>query len=132
MKTNEDITKLIPQDGFDNYHIEELSELTSQEIEPIVSELLVYLKDMKTIVVKELTPILINHETVIRKPLIEILDNESEDSIWKYNLIAYIIKEFTKEEQKNYEASLTRIATKPTFREAWHETNDIAAKVLNQ
>lgn len=132
MKTTTDIKKLVPVDGMDNYHIDELSELTSKEIEPIILDLLVYLKDMKTIVVKELAPILVNHETVLRKPIIDILDNETEDSIWKYNIIAYIMQEFTKDEIKNYEASLTRIIDKPTFRENWHETNDIAKKVLTK
>lgn len=130
MKTKEEIQNYIPKDKFDNYHIDHMLELSSEEIEPIVADLLFWLKDMNLLVTKELVAVLVKNEEVVRPHVIGILDNTKEDTIWKYNLINNIILNLDAAVIKNYEVALKRIVDKPTKLENHHETNTLANKAL--
>lgn len=131
MKTKQELEKYIPKDKFDNFEIENLNTLSNEELTIILPELLLWFKNMNNIVSKELTVELRNREEVLRPFLLESLKDIEIDSVWKYNIITYLIKYFTASEINNYKEVLNTIATNPNTYELDHEVNVVAMEVLS-
>lgn len=132
MKTIEEIQIFLPKDKFDNYHIEDLYELTNEEISLIAPNLLVWLKDVNLPVSKELIHVLKLREEVLRKQVLDILTNLKEDSIWKYNIINHLINNYDLDSLNHYKEALIRISTNPTKLELDRETSKLASLVLEK
>lgn len=127
-----DLKEYVPKHRLDNYYMEELYNLSEDEIEEIVYDLIFWLKDMSQPISKEIAPLLVEKPNAIKKQVIEILNNELEDSILKYNIISYVLLNLNKENLKDYEESLKRIVEKPTKYEKYYETTLIAKELLNK
>lgn len=130
MSDIKDYSKYLPKHHMDNYYIEELKDLTDQEIQPLLKDLLVWVKNMHQAVSKEVVTVLLPREKLLKDIIIELLENERTDSILKYNIIAYLINEFSSESKKEYQDVLERIANKPIKWEVYSEVDIIAKKVL--
>lgn len=127
---SKNIKGLTPKHRLDNFHLEELYELDNEDIKIIAYDLLVWLKDMSQPVTKELIPLLILKEEGLKEDIIKIFNNRDEDSILKYNIINYILKEL--KDINYYKDSLERIVNKPTKYEEFYETNNVAKSLLNK
>lgn len=132
MKRIEELKELIPKHSLDNYHIEDLMELSDDELLLISNDLLKWLRNMHFAVAKEVAIVFSTRHNAIKNILKSHLDNLELDTIWKYNIIAYVIGEFNNEDINYYNISLTRITDKPTKAELYSEVNDIAKTVLNK
>jgi len=127
-----DVKDYLPQHHLDNFYIDEMLELTEEEIKPILLDLITWLKDMSKPIANQLLPVLIKNPNALEDIIKEILDGEKTDTIWKYNIITYVIKEFPLENKQNLKKTLERIVNKPYKYETIYET-DIAAKaILNE
>lgn len=122
----------LPKHHLDNYYIEELKALSDLEIEPLLKDLLIWVKNMHQGVTKEVVSVLVLRANLLTEILIELLENEKTDTILKYNIIAYLINYFPNENKKLYITTLNRIINKPTKYELYSEVNIIAKNVLEQ
>jgi len=129
---SENIKQYVPKHRLDNFHIEELYQLKDSDIKIISYELLVWLKDMSQPISKELVPLLILKHNGLSESIIKIFDDLKEDSILKYNIINYVLKELSDNDLKIYSNSLNRIVEKPTKYEKFYETNIVAKEILKR
>lgn len=132
MNNENDFKKYLPKHHLDNYYIEELKALSDKEIEPLLKDLLIWVKNMHQGVSKEVVSVLVLRANLLSEILIELLDNEKTDTILKYNIIAYLINDFSNENKKIYLKTLNRIINKPTKYELYSEVNIIAKKVVEE
>lgn len=124
-----DVKDYLPRHHLDNFYIDEMLELTEDEIKPILLDLITWLKDMSKPIASQLLPILIKNPNALEDVITKILDGEKTDTIWKYNIITYVVKEFPLENKVNLKKVLERIVNKPYKYEKIYET-DIAAKII--
>lgn len=129
---NKDVKKYLPRHHLDNFYIEEMLELTEEEIKPILPELLNWTKDMSKAIAQQLIPVLVKNPNALEDTIKKILDDEKKDAIWKYNIIFYVIKGFELENKKNYKETLKRIVTNPNKWEVKYEVSEIAQRVLDE
>lgn len=127
-----DFREYLPKHHMDNYYIEELKALSDEEIKPLLKDLLVWVKNMHLPVSKEVVDVLIKRANLLTEIITELLENERTDSILKYNIIAYLIQKFPKDEITKYEKVLNRIVSKPIKWEIYSEVDLIAKTVLNK
>src|SRR5690554_1452534 len=125
---SKDIKEFVPKHHLDNSYIDELMELTEEEIKPIVLDLITWLKDMSKPIANQLMPILLKNENILEDVIKSILDDQKKDTIWKYNIIFYLIRKFNLDNKKKYFNSLKRIYENPNKYELYYETN-LAAKI---
>ncbi len=132
MSEKNNFEEYLPKHHLDNYYIEELKSLSDDEIKPLLKELLIWVKNMHLPVTKEVVTVLVIRGNLLSETLVELLENDKTDTVLKYNIIAYLIKEFPLENKKDYQKVLKRITDKPTKYEVYSEVNIIAKEVLNQ
>lgn len=126
------VEKYLPRHHLDNFYIDEMLELSEEEIKPILFELVSWLKDMSKPIANQLLPILIKNPNNLEPVIIKILDDEKSDSNWKYNIIRYVLANFPKENKKAYQKSLKRIVDKPFKYELKYDVVEIAQVLLNE
>lgn len=124
-----DLNKLIPEHKFDTEKVELLNDLTFEQIEPIIRNLLEWLQDgnwpvsrplgnyLKTLSAEKLGPY-----------LLEILDGN--DYEWKYFLIAILGDKVNGVQYQPFLDEIYRIANHPTEIEKRCELHEIAQLML--
>lgn len=124
-----DLNKLIPEHKFDTEKVELLKDLTFDEIEPIIRNLLEWLQDgnwpvsrplgkyLKTLPAEKLGPY-----------LMEILNRN--DYEWKYFLIAILGDKVNGVQYQPFLNEIYRIANDPTEIEKRCELDDIAKLMI--
>ena len=124
-----DLNKLIPEHKFDTEKVEILKDLTFDEIEPIIRNLLEWLQDgnwpvsrplgkyLKTLPAEKLGPY-----------LMEIL--YKNDYEWKYFLIAILGDKINGVQYRPFLNEIYRIANDPTEIEKRCELDDIAKLMI--
>lgn len=132
IRLNKDVKKYLPRHHLDNFYVDEMMELTEEEIKPILPELLDWTKDMSKAIAQQLIPVLLKNPKGLESIIVKILDDQKIDAIWKYNIIFYVIKGFNLENKKNFEKTLKRIVEKPNKWEIKYEVVEIAQKVLDE
>ena len=88
------IQKLIPSNKFDDSHINELKQLSHDEIRPILPNLLEWIQDYNWPIAKQILSILLQHEDDVTPLVLEILQ-KSTDSMWKYWLMNLYIPQLS-------------------------------------
>lgn len=131
MKTKKELEILLPKHNQDNYHIEDLLLLSNEQFSLLADDLLIWMKNMHYPVTKEVALVLSKRHEVLKDNLIKNLNDNKVDAVWKYNVIAYVIALFNKEDKKYYTKTLNRIIDKPTKEEIYSEVNIIAKEVTN-
>ena len=124
------VKNLVPKNKFDFSGMEELMKLSDEEIEPVIPDLLAWMKDMNWPVAKEMPALLALHPKTIIPHIIEIFQPEQPECDWK----TYIIQELLPLLDKKYllmlKPSLERIAKNPTWEELEEETNIAAEDII--
>lgn len=124
-----EIKKYLPKHRLDNFYMEELNALTDEEISLVLNELLIWIKNMNIPVSVEVAALLVKRPNVVLSVFKAHLDDPKIEAVYKYNIIAHIIKKFNAVEIEKYKQQLTRIVEKPTKEEKYAEI-DILAKTL--
>ena len=73
-----DVKDYLPQHHLDNFYIDEMLELTEEEIKPILLDLITWLKDMSKPIANQLLPVLIKNPNALEDIIKEILDGEKQ------------------------------------------------------
>ena len=126
------VEDLIPKSKFDCSNIEALNRLSNEEIEPIISELIAWMKDMNWPVAKEMPTILSKHQKQTIPHIIEILKPEQPECDWKSFIIYALLPLFNAENLLKIKPALKRIADNPTVGELSDETNLAAEELLRE
>lgn len=127
IKTKDEVKKYLPKHPMDNYHINEIMELNDDDFKVIKDDLFIWMKNMQHPVSIEIAAVFTKRHIIIKESLVKSLNNELVDSVFKYNIIKYIISSFSKKDQQYYEVAIERIAKNPTKEELYAEV-DVLAK----
>ena len=79
MRTLDD---LMPKTKFEDSGIGELNQLSDEEIEPVLPELLAWMKDMNWPIANEMPGLLAKHQKIIAPHIIDVLQPEKLLLIW--------------------------------------------------
>ena len=127
MRTLDD---LMPKTKFDDSGIGELNQLSDEEIEPVLPELLAWMKDMNWPIANEMPGLLAKHQKIIAPHIIDILQPEQLECDWKTNLVQHLLPLMDKEYLMMVKPCLMRIAENPTWGEKSEDTDTAARKLL--
>ncbi len=96
-------------------------------VEPVLTELLEWLKDFNWPVARRLQPILAS----IGLPLVQPIDRAfaSNDETWQYWIIVCLLSE-NQDLRKHYQSVLSEIANHPTDLQRQHELDRVAKNAL--
>lgn len=124
------IKNLVPKNKYDFSGMEELMKLSDEEIEPVIPDLLAWMKDMNWPVAKEMPDLLALHQETLIPHIIEILQPEQGESDWKYYIINYLLPLLDEKYLLMLKPALERIVKNPTRGELAEETNIAAENFL--
>jgi hypothetical protein len=122
------VQDLIPRTKSDLERAQAAIEAGYPTVEPILSDLVAWLKDMNWPVAKELTPFLRS----IGKPLVPHIWHvlQSDDEIWKYWVIGHLIPYLSKDVATQFRPELERLCFQPRQNEKHEELDERARGVL--
>lgn len=129
MKTLDEIKKYLPRHKLDNFYMEELNELSDEELGLILEDLLIWVKNMNFPISVEIVDLLKKRPNLVKETLLSHLKNPKIEPVYKYNIIAQLIKNYSEEDILFYKDELGRLANKPTKEEKYAEV-DLIAKTL--
>lgn len=121
------IKNLLPKDKFDIESVENLKNFSFDEIQPIVPDLLEWLKDCNWPVSKPIFNFLLPYTDNISSDILEILNGT--DEVWKY----WILSGFGDSITNNLvNEEIKRIAFKPTKNELNEGIAEIALELIQK
>lgn len=126
------IEDLVPKHKFDFSGLEELKELSDEEIAPILPALLEWMKDMNWPIAQEMPSLLIMHQKVLMPYIVDVLKPEQVEGDWKNYIIWDLLPLLDKEYAIEIEPYLERIVENPTRNEVFDETNIEAEDFLQE
>ena len=103
-----DIKTLLPKDKFDDSTMSELSQLTDEQIQPIILDLLEWLQDYNWPIAKKILPVLIEHQSVALPYISDILNGD--DAMWKYWIMTLFLPELTEMNQSIFVSDVKKLA----------------------
>ncbi len=119
---------LIPKNKFDNSTIEKLKELSDEEIESILPELLKWIQDINWPVANEILPVLALHQEKLAIYILKVLNGK--DEIWKYWIIEKLLPLFIDKNLIPLIPTIEKIAETPTSTEYFEDVNEVAKEFL--
>lgn len=121
-----DIRELIPKDKDDQKSIEQLKQLSFEDIEPIISDLLQCLQDMNWPIASPIAELLEPFSDKIVSEILNIL--KTNDGMWKLWILSTLARKTT---DPRLLEEIERIAKFPTRDEIEEEVNLEAIAILN-
>ena len=122
----ENIFELIPKDKFDQKPFHKLMEISEEEIQPILPELLSWMADVNWPIAKDIVRVLTRFPNSIVPLIKERLKPSERDEDWKYFIISSLIPQLSKDAQILLDNDISRIITHPTDNEIHAEVWNIA------
>ena len=120
----DNLRNLVPKDKFDIEPISRLMEISEDDIQPILPELLSWIADMNWPVAQEMIKVLPRFSRSLLPLVKEQLQPEEKDGMLKYFIITDLIPELSSSVQLELLADILRIIDNPT-----DDENDIS--ILN-
>lgn len=124
------VKNLVPKNKFDFSGMEELMKLSDEEIEPVIPDLLAWMKDMNWPVANEMPALLALHQEVLIPHIIEMLQPEQLECDWKTYVIQDLLPLLDEKYLLMLKPALERIVKNPTWGELDEVTNIQAEKFL--
>lgn len=121
-----EIKELIPKHKDDQKVIGELKKLSFEQLEPIISDLLIWVQDMNWPIAGPIAEVLKPFENRITAEIIKIL--KTDDDAWQWNVLANFARNTT---DPLLLREIERIAKFPTKNEIDAEINLEALAILN-
>jgi len=120
----DNITEFIPKDKFDLKPISTLMEISEDEIQPILPDLLFWIADMNWPVAEPMVNVLTRFPSSIVPLIKDRLKPSETDEDWKYFIITSLIPELPVDAQKLLTDDILRIIQNPS-------DGEIAGEVVN-
>lgn len=121
---------IVPADKFDLAAVDRAVALGWPGVEPVVSELLVWVQDYNWPVAHSLTPFLASIGRPLAPYLVPILDGD--DYVWQYWVIQFLLTDADPELVWQFRPLLLRIADRPTDEERLEGLDEVAAVALGR
>lgn len=125
-----DINKCIPENKFDTAAVEQASAIGFPTLNPILSNLLVWVKDANWPVAAGTASLLSNAGPEIVPHIKEVLN--SEDGMWKYWVIKLVAKKLASDVRSELRTDLVRLTTAPTPDDICCDVDKAAKDILSQ
>ena len=116
----------LPADKFDVEAVERLSELSDDELRPLIPELLTWIQDMNWPVAGPAAELLSERKELVEPFIPPLLRAEQKDEVWKYCLIRTLVKAWGNSASDCIKNEVMRIAASPTDTEKAEEVNEAA------
>ena len=120
----------IPKDKFDTAAIERAEQIGFPKLNPVLSDLLVWLQDGNWPVAPRTASLLSNAGVEILPHIKDILN--SKDGIWKYWTINLVVRNLSSDVLSGLRSDLARLADHPTFDDQVEEVDVVARVLLNR
>ena len=95
VKMNCSIYDLVPKHKSDISHLQEIKELSDDEIRPILFSLLEWIRDINWPIASEILAVLEKHQKEVIPLISKVLVPEESDNIWKYWIIKELLPLFS-------------------------------------
>ena len=115
---------------FDTDKLIELDLLSSEEIAPILPELLSWMRDMNWPVAREMPQLLAKHQKMLVPHIIDALAPEQDECDWKRWIISQLLTRFDEQNLVQLKPVLKRIIDEPTWGEKSEDVDIEAAEFL--
>jgi len=125
-----DIRNLIPTSKRDLERARAAVEAGYPAVDPILDELMKWLQDYNWPVAHVLAPFLASVGSPIAPHIWHVL--RSDDDIWKYWVIAIVLRGLSKDVAAEFRPELERLCHSPSPREKTHELDEQAREVLTR
>ncbi len=125
-----DLANCIPKGKFDTEAVERAAEFGFPAINPILPELLEWVKDANWPAAQDLFPVLADSGPEITPHITAIL--ESNDQCWKYIVLLCLVTKLKLEVSELYQENVVRMAYDPTEDEQNEEIDEQAREVMVQ
>ena len=125
------IYDLVPKHKSDISHLQEIKELSDDEIRPILFSLLEWIRDINWPIASEILAVLEKHQKEVIPLISKVLVPEESDNIWKYWIIKELLPLFSYNNLKPIIPNVRRIAINPTKSEVIEEVNCVANDFLS-
>ncbi len=119
---------LIPKDKFDNSTINQLCMLTDNEMQPIIFNLLEWLRDYNWPIARDILPIVILHQNIAMPHILTIL--QGNDIMWKYWIIELVIPYLIDPNKQLVKSELERLSSVEIINEDIDEIVKLVKKCL--
>ena len=113
------LKKLIPKDKFDLEPIPELMQISEEDVQAILPELLFCIADINWPIAAEMLKVLIRFPTSVTPLIKEVLKPTATDEEWKYFIIAHLLPKLPESSQKSLAEDIQRILDNPTDNEVY-------------
>ena len=123
---------LLPENKFDISAVNSLMGLPDEEVIPILPELLTWIQDINWPIAIPMLSVLKKFEKHLQPYILNILQPEETDDVWKYWIISKLLPLFSNEKLKVYKKSIERISKYPTHGEKKEEVDIVATSFLAQ
>lgn len=119
---------LLPVDKSDYDSVAHIRTLTTNELEPLIPQLLTWLQDQNWPIFRDVRELLLRYPKEIVEPVRGIL--KGEDGEWIHNCLLNLVADMPMHCQLELRKELERIARNPTVEESEFESEEVAEEIL--
>lgn len=119
----------LPKDKMDLDSVAHLKTLSSNELIPLLPDLIEWLQDINWPVASELSKLLMPMEGELIPHIKEIVN--SNDSLWKYCILSNLVRNFTTMNKVRLKDELMRLSNNPSNEDIEEEIDNLAKEILN-
>ncbi len=119
----------LPKDKMDLDSVAHLKTLSSNELIPLLPDLIEWLQDINWPVASELSKLLMPMEDELIPHIKEIVN--SNDSQWKYCILSNLVRNFTTMNKVRLKDELMRLSINPSNEDIEEEIDNLAKEILN-
>jgi hypothetical protein len=118
----------LPRDKFDFERVNQIKKCDKQDVIPLLPGLLEWIQDMNWPIAAEIADILVTFPKEMVPHIKHVFS--TDDDIWKYWCLVYVVKKFSKEDKELLRAELIRLSSTPTAGERLEEVDQKAREIL--
>ncbi len=119
---------IVPKDKYDLSSVRELGSKSDDDLEPHIGELINWVQDLNWPVALPICKRLSEYRKDFHKPLLKVLN--SNDAIWKYNVITQIVTELGDPIPEKIIEPLVQIINSPSEEEKLEQVDLVANDIM--
>lgn len=121
-------TEYLPRDKHDSERVNQLKNLSREEIVLLLPGLMEWIQDMNWPIAEEVSELLLTYPDEIVPLIKEVL--ATNDDVWKYWCLIILVKRLPEDLRMQFKKDLIRLAESPTAEEKLEELDEIALEIL--
>jgi hypothetical protein len=122
------LAEVLPRQKFDFERVKKLKGMDRKELIPLLPKLLVWIQDINWPIAPKIAELLLAFPSEIVLPIKSVF--ATNDHVWKYWCLAYLVKQLPLEEREHLKADLIRLAEQPSDDEKLEEVDEMASEIL--